>query len=195
MISPQTQEAEVFLQAYRRLQPTPDQLARKSDLRPEAFLRCLGNVFIVEAKAEGFQFRLFGTRIVEVTGVDHTGDYLHDVLQSDDHDHVAALLQRCLSDRLGILSTERLLYPGKEYVEVEILRTPWLDKGGEPRFVAGTLARLERPGDAFGMKVRSLRDIEILRDSAPRQEFSLHDDAVVEAPAPLIGRRAGQQSS
>ena len=190
MVSPQTQEAEVFLQAYRRIQPAPDQLARKSDLRPEAFFECLGNVFIVEAKARGFQFRLFGTRIVEVTGVDHTGDYLHDVLQSDDHDHVAALLQRCLSDRLGILSTERLLYPGKEYVEVEILRTPWLDTMGEPRFVAGTLARLERPGESFGMKVRSLRDIEIVRDSAPRQEFSLHDGSENEEVVPRVGRRS-----
>ncbi len=128
MISPQTREAEIFLRAYRRLQPAPDQIARKSDLRPEAFIECLGNVFIVEDTKEGFRFRLFGTRIVEVTGEDHTGDYLHDVLQRDDHDHVAGLLERCLRDRLGILSKERLLYPGKEYVEVEILRTPWSDK-------------------------------------------------------------------
>lgn len=176
MVLPQTREAEFFLRAYRRLQPTPDQLARKADLRPEAFMKCLGNVFIIEARPEGFRFRLFGTRIAEVTGQDHTGDYLHDVLQSDDHDHVASLLQRCLSDRLGILSTERLMYPGKEYVEVEILRTPWSDKGGKPRFVAGTLARLDRPDDASGFKVRSHRVIEIMRDSAPRQEFALRGD-------------------
>ncbi len=174
MIATQTREAEVFLQAYKRLQPAPDQLARKHDLQPEAFIRCLGNVFILEAREEGFQFRLFGTRIVEVTGEDHTGDYLHNVLEKDDHDHSAGLLKRCLSDRLGILSTERLVYPGKEYVEVEILRTPWSDKGGEPRFVAGTLARLSRADDISGFKSGSHRVIEIMRDSAPRREFALH---------------------
>lgn len=173
MISPQTREAGLFLEAYRRLQPAPDRLARKSDLRAEAFVRCLGNVFIVEARPEGYRFRLFGTRIAEVIGEDHTGDYLHDVLESEDHAHVADLLRRCLRDRLAILSKERLFYSGKAYVEVEILRTPWSDEKGVPRFVSGTLAKLGWSGRAFGANQRSHRVIEIIRDSAPRLEFAI----------------------
>ena len=177
MISPETREAGLFLDAYRRLQPAPDRLARKSDLSAEAFVRCLGNVFIVEARPEGYHFRLFGTRIAEVIGEDHTGDYLHDVLASEDHAHVADLLRRCLRDHLAILSRERLFYSGKAYVEVEILRTPWSDENGVPRFVAGTLARLGWSGGTSDLSGSSHRIIEITRDSGPRLEFAIDDGA------------------
>jgi hypothetical protein len=68
---------------------------------------------------------------------------------------------------------ERLIYPGKEFFEVEIFRTPWADNNGVPRFIVGTFARLLGGGDRTGPKVRSQRDYEVLRDTSERLEMPL----------------------
>ena len=168
---PRSAEAEAFLEAYRALQPGRDQLPRKRDLTLERMLPCIRNVFIVEATAEGFLFRLYGTEIVAIAGRDLTGQYLHEVLSGADLDHIRRLKERCLAERLAIVSQERLVFPRREYVEVEVLRTPWADDTGEARFVAGTLARLPGIGSGRGPKVINERYLEILRDRKPRIEI------------------------
>lgn len=173
MLGPQTQEAVAFLEVYRKLQPARSELARKSELRLEILGKSIGRVFILEDTPEGFLFRLFDTRIVDLTGHDYTGQYLHEALTGDDSNHVSRIVRRCLDHRLGILSRDRLLYSDEDSIEVEILSTPWVDDQGKPRFVCGTFARLNGPGSAVGHNVRAQRVIEVIHDSAPRQEFSI----------------------
>ncbi len=169
----QTDQASHFFRTYRALQPRPSKLARKTDLTAERFRRVVGHVFIVERVDDRFQFRLFGTRIVDITGHDHNGQFLDEVLSGSDLDHVDTLFSRCLDERIAIASTERLLYTGKEYLEVEILRTPWTDDEGEPRYISGTFAKLLLPGKGVGPKVRSQEEFDFVHDAAPRVEIPL----------------------
>lgn len=166
-----TEQALSFLDVFRRLQRSPDALPHKADITAEAVRDCIGSVFVVERTPEGYYYRLFGTSIVEITGSDHTGDYLHNVLSGRDHDRIQDLFRRRLDERVAIASTERLTYSGKEHVQVEIFRTPWADETGAPRFIAGTFARLKGMGDGRGPKVRSHHDIDVLRDAEPRIEL------------------------
>ncbi|MCR9177437.1 MAG: PAS domain-containing protein [Alphaproteobacteria bacterium] len=170
---PQTEQARHFLEVYRNLQRSADVLPLKADLSAEAVRNCIGHVFIVERKTEGYLFRLFGTQIANVTGRDHTGQYLHEVLHGQDHDHVQELMRRCLDDQIGILSVERLIYPGKDFIEVEIFRTPWADSTGVPRFIAGTFAPLPWNEKQSPGKVQSQLDYEVLRDVSKRLEVPL----------------------
>ncbi len=52
--------------------------------------------------------------------------------------------------RCFILSREPLLYSSNEYVEVEYLRTPWLDECTVTRFISETIAELNQIGRSVG---------------------------------------------
>lgn len=165
-----TPAAHDFLGIYRDLFDRYGDLPYKKDLTPERFRRCLGNIFIVERVGERFQFRLFGTAISNITDVDHTGQYLDEVLSGENLIHVTGLLQRCLDERTLIASIEHLLYEGRQWFNVEILRSPWMDDDGVPRFVAGTFATIGI-GTGKGPKVHSTIDFDFAR--SPRSSLEV----------------------
>jgi hypothetical protein len=165
-----TPEARTFFELYRAL-TAEGRMPPKSALTPEYVRPVMRNVFIVEARPEGYYFRLFGSEIARIVGRENSRKYLHELLEGADLEHVEAIHDDCLRRRVVIASFERLKDPGNRSVEVEILRCPFADAAGVPRFVAGTFAAIgysipERPG-----KVISRRDLVIERDAAPRMEF------------------------
>lgn len=132
-----------FFALYRELATSAGGLPRKADLSPERLISCLGHIFIAEATPAGIYFRLFGTNIRELTGKDMTFRFLGDGLTGADLDHVESLHRRCLGERRVIATVERVTYPVNIAIEVEILRTPWADERGTPRFVCGTCSAID----------------------------------------------------
>lgn len=135
--------AKIFFNVYNKLSESSGGPPAKADLTPERFFRCLGDVYIVQATSEGLYFRLFGTRIRALTGKDMTARFLGEGLTGADLDHVEALHHRCLNERFAIATVERLTYPMGVALEVEILRTPWADEQGVPRFVCDTFSAVD----------------------------------------------------
>lgn len=132
--------AREFFALYSELATAVGGLPRKVDLSPERLISCLGHIFIAEATPAGIYFRLFGTKIRELTGREMTSRFLGEGLSGADLDHVEALHRRCLGEQRAIATVERLTYPVNVAIEVEILRTPWADEHGVPRFVCGTFS-------------------------------------------------------
>lgn len=156
-----TAEASSFLSLYRSMRIEAGGIPPKANLTAERVVGMIGHVFIVEARPDGYFFRLFGTEIARITGTDHTGHYLHEVLSGNDLAQVAGLMDRCLKTPVIVATTERLLYKGREFVEVKILRCPFADETGEPRYLCGTFAAIGVTDRSAGPKVLQHQDLPI----------------------------------
>lgn len=137
---PQTREGKAFLEYYRTCQDTPDKLARRARLDPIEIPQLLPHMFIVDAKHEEFRFRLVGTSIAKAMGQDNTNKRIDEVLEGQDLETIRSILQRCIRNHTCIITREHIQETGHDFYEIEIVRTPWLDEDGEPRFVIGTFS-------------------------------------------------------
>lgn len=168
-----TAEASSFLALYKSMRLEAGGIPPKAWLTAERVFGMIGHIFIVEARSDGYFFRLFGTEIVRITGRDHTGHYLHEVLSGNDLDQVAGLMDRCLKTPVIVATTERLLYTGREFVEVEILRCPFADETGTPRYLSGTFAAIGVTDRSTGPKVLKHQDLPIEWHTGTRSEIPI----------------------
>lgn len=168
-----TYEAQWFLEFYNSLRSNAGVIPFKNALKPHALAPVLGFVFILEKLPGGFFFRLFGSKIAEIVGRENTRKYMHETLNGDDLDHINNLLIRCLSMPVIVATTERLLSPGKEWVEVEIIRCPFSDEHGVARFIAGTFNKTGVAEKFSGPKIIDWHDIKIEKKSISRVDIPL----------------------
>lgn len=164
-----TEFARKFISLYRGLRARSGSVPRKDDLTPEFMLPIIGSVYIIEATDQGYLFRLIGTKVAKTVGVDNTGKYLHEFQPDPEVGQLTALLDRCRAERMMVATIERLIYPDRAFVEVEVLRTPWADETGEVRFVAGTFAETGF-GPSDGPKIRSSKELRFERENPPHLE-------------------------
>lgn len=175
-----SQEACWFLDFYRSIETPEHKIPRKSALTPESLLPVLGHVFIVEALPSGYFFRLFGSDIARIVGRDHTKHHLTDMIEGDDLKHIQAILARCLSTPVIIATKERIVYPDRDWIEVEILRCPFADRHGAARFIAGTFSETGVISQNSGPKVLGTQEIEIQRSVGT--DFDIPLDGATKRP-------------
>ena len=155
----------LFLETFRGLPVLAGARApAKSLITPERFFDCLNHIFIVERRPEGFRFRLFGTRIAEIVGMEMQGRYIHDALDGEDLTHIGKLLNHCMDTNSIVVSTERMIRPERQFAVVEILRCPFSDTDGNNSFVAGTFERVGGTIEPYEKKVMSARSVRYEND-------------------------------
>lgn len=161
-------EAQWFLEFYRSLMSTGNAVPSKEALMPEMLKPVLSTVYIVEALPQGFFFRLFGTKIADIIGREHSKRFMHEVLEESDLDHINTMLTRCLAEPVVIATTERVVYSKQEWVQVEVIRCPFADADGVPRYVAGTLSSVSAKHRTGIGTATDLQGTRFQRDDAPR---------------------------
>ncbi len=147
----------------------------REDFDPAEVLRLLPHIFIVEKEVDTgrFLFRLSGTAIRDIMGVENTGRYLDELLDGEDLANVASMFDEVMAHGTCMRSIEGLTYSDRSYLRVEILRLPLVHGDGSQRLVLGCLSRIEndcRPNQVPGqVKDKSL--IQIDNDVLPRKSF------------------------
>ncbi|MEO9899824.1 PAS domain-containing protein [Nisaea sp.] len=161
-------EAQWFLKFYRSQLSAGSAVPSKEALMPEVLMPVLSTIFIVEAPPQGFFFRLFGTKIADIIGREHSKRFMHEVLEESDFNHVNTMLTRCLAEPIVIATTERVVYSKQEWSQIEVIRCPFADAEGVPRYVAGTLSRVSTE-HCTGISATTDRQTTWFeRDDAPR---------------------------
>jgi len=156
-----------FLETYRTLPVEPGASAPgKTLITPERFFDCLNHVFIAERRPEGFHFRLFGTQITQIAGIEMQGRYLQEALDGDDFAHISKLLTLCTDTSSIVVSTERMKKPERRFAVVEILRCPFANDAGQNMFVAGTFERIGGTVEPYDRKVMSARSVRYHPDQS-----------------------------
>ena len=146
----------------------------RDDFDPAAVPALLPYLFIVEQEsATGrYLFRLSGTGIREIMGMENTGRYLDELLSGTDLDSVSEMFHQVMSEGVCIRSVEGLTYSDHCHQRVEILRLPLRKNDSNGNLVLGCLSRVEgnrregNCGTAEGSQV-----IFIENDVVPRQSF------------------------
>lgn len=147
----------------------------REDFDPAQVPRLLPHIFIAEKEADTgrFRFRLSGTAIRDIMGVENTGRYLDELLEGDDLTNVAGMFEEVMAHGTCVRSIEGLTYSDRSYLRVEILRLPLAQKEGGQHLVLGCLSRIEndcRPNQVPG-KVKDKTLIQIDNDVLPRRSF------------------------
>ncbi|HIC82398.1 MAG TPA: PAS domain-containing protein [Kiloniellaceae bacterium] len=170
--SPRSRE---FYDYWRRLALKRGGVPLRDDLDPAEIASLLPFLFIAEKEPDSgrFHFRLSGTGITEIMGLEHTNRYLDELLDGEDLENVMAMFDQVLDRRVCIRSVEGLTYNDRSYVRVEILRMPMCAGAGDCRLVIGCLSRIEndcRPNSITGA-VKDKQVIHIENDILPRSAF------------------------
>jgi hypothetical protein len=147
----------------------------RSDLDPADIPSLLPHLFIVERiKSTGrYHFRLSGTGIRDIMGIENTNHFLDELLHGEDLNAVSAMFEQVMEQGVCIRSVEGITYSDRSYLRVEILRLPLLSGDGESCLVIGCLSRIGddcRPGSIASM-VKDKQVIQIENDVQPRSTF------------------------
>ena len=147
----------------------------RSDLDPADILRLLPYLFIVERiKSTGrLFFRLSGTGIRDVMGIENTNHFLDELLHGEDLKAVSAMFGQVMEQGLCVRSVEGLTYSDRSYLRVEILRLPLLTGDGESRLAIGCLSRIvdDNGSRPVAGRVKDKQVIQIQNDVMPRSTF------------------------
>lgn len=129
---------------YWQALPKRKGVPAKSDLDPSAIRSILPHIFIVETIADrpDYRFRLFGTHLVELVGSDKTGETFSTALGPDYAEALHQLYRPVIEEKCCVLTRERLMDPGRDHIEVEIMRVPFADPEGSVRFIVGAFTGL-----------------------------------------------------
>lgn len=146
----------------------------REDLDPAAIPALLPHIFIVEKIRDSgrFFFRLSGTGIREIMGIENTNRFLDELLHGEDLESVSGMFEQVLEQGACIRSIEGLTYSDRSYVRVEILRLPLCKTAGDCRLVIGCLSRVEDDDSHDGGG--TVKDKQVLRienDILPRVAF------------------------
>lgn len=145
---------------------------RRGDFDPSAVPALLPYLFIAEKESasDRFLFRLSGTAIRDITGLENTNRYLDELLQGADLTNVQEMFEQVITEQACIRSIERLTYSDHRRLRVEILRLPFGKDDGSGNLVIGCLSQV----DAEDCDVGALDGCELVRidnDIIPRESF------------------------
>ena len=147
----------------------------RDDLDPAEIPRLLPQLFIVErVPVTGrYLFRLSGTGIRDIMGVENTNHFLDELLNGDDLRAVSQMFDDVLGQGACIRSIEGLTYCDRSFLRVEILRLPLRANDGERRLIMGCLSRIENDplANAVTGTVKDKQVIRIENDVLPRRSL------------------------
>jgi hypothetical protein len=147
----------------------------REDFDPAAVVRLLPYIFIIERRADSgrFFFRLSGSGIRDLMGVENTNRFLDELLQGADLESVTGMFEQVLTQKVCVRSIEGLTYSDRSYLRVEIVRLPLRRNDGDCSLVLGCLSRVEddcESGPVLGA-VKNKQVIQIENDVRPRKSF------------------------
>lgn len=152
-------EAAAGWAAYWLSLPKKDGLPLKRALDPGAMRRFVANLVMVERHgARDYKWRLMGTAVRNMTGVELTGTEAFEFHTPQQRERALVAYDAQLDTPCGVWGVTILQGAGGFEIPVEILVLPLRADDGSPRFLANTVERLPNgrrldPGAAVDVKL------------------------------------------
>ncbi len=167
----------------------------RSDVDPVAIRGALGDVFILEVDAaDGFPFRLSGSRICAIAGHEMKDERFLDLWRGPDRDTMRGALDSVSDDAAVAVVGARGFTELDRQVDLEISLLPLRHRGRTHARLLGSMAAIETP---YWLGVSPVTRFELtsLRMIWPSGRRRFQDAAADLAPPPSVretGRRIGR---
>ncbi|MFC3229136.1 PAS domain-containing protein [Marinibaculum pumilum] len=103
----------------------------RADFKPAELLPWMGHVSLLDVTEDPrrFRWRLIGSRIVEWTGRDRTGQWLEEIYAGPSLDAFMRLYEKVVAQGVPLFFSGTLLFVGKQHVRFRVVVMPLSDDG------------------------------------------------------------------